>query len=316
MKLYRIIEFGTCAAVAAILCACSGGASMPSPSAPLAAAGESPATATKGLYVTVGTSAESIIGYNRKYKEVCREDVPYAGGVSADRAGDLIATDGASSTIVVYQGPQLCGSEYGSVSDPYGQPAATSSLDAIHGTIVVGNVFDNGGAPGSILVCTLAGGCTNNLLDANIYEVGGVALARNGDCWADATNSFGTATLTYFRGCTGLGKSATGFVNEYYGSMQIDRNGNLVTSDAFNARIDVYKGCDPRCKLIGGPFALHGNSFYISLNAKATLLAAADYANSSIDVYRYSPTGLAYRFSFQPGSPSDFLNGLAYSPGR
>jgi len=307
-----------CLAVLALLAGCGAPSSMPN--GPRATAQtptmQPPATAAAGLYVSVAGSGAAILGYNRKYKQICRIESGYAGGISADRAGNLLAASGASNTVTVYRGPQLCGPEYGSFSDPYGQPASISSRDALHGTIAVGNIFDKTGAPGSVSVCTVAGGCTANLTNSNMYEVGGVALARDGDCWADATNSLGTASLTYFRRCAGAGKSATGFVNHYYGGIQIDRRGNLVTIDAFSGTIYVYKGCDPRCSLVGGPFALQGASVYGTLNVNSTMFAAADVDTSEVDVYRYSPTGITYRFSLQPGSgASELLDGVAYSPG-
>lgn len=302
----------------ALLAGCGAPSSMPNGPQTTAQtrAIREPATARAGLYVSVAGSGAAILGYNHKYKQVCTIDSGYASGIFADRAGNLIAANGASNTVTVYRGPQLCGPEYGSFSDPYGQPVILSSRDALHGTIAVGNIFDKSGAPGSISVCTLAGGCTANLTNSNMYEVAGVAVARNGDCWADATNSSGTASLTYFRRCAGAGKSAAGFVNQYYGSIQIDRRGNLVTIDAFNGAIYVYKGCDPRCSLLGGPFALHGTSVYGTLNGNSTMFAAADFETSEVDVYRYSPTGITYRFSLQPGSgTSALLDGVAYSPG-
>lgn len=321
MKVCRLGCYAFSIATAAVaLIGCSASPEAPTRYAPDAAATRviPPATPTTGLYVAFFPTSGSatIVGYNRKYRKICSvEGPPYASGISADRDGNLIAVFGQN--IAVYQGPQLCGLERGSINDPYGQPGYTSSVDALDGKIVVGNVFDNGAKTGSISVCTLATGCTEHLLNANMHQVYGVALAGNGDCWADATNARNTrGTLTYFKGCSGKGKRSIGFVNQDSGGIQIDRYGNLITEDSFNSRIYVYKGCDPKCSLVGGPYALRGRSSDGSLNAKSTMFAANDYENGQIDIYSYSPSGLSYRSSFAPrtGFYWGFLNGVSYSP--
>ncbi|HVN68238.1 MAG TPA: hypothetical protein VMU38_01095 [Candidatus Binatia bacterium] len=245
---------------------------------------------------------------------ICSETASYPNSIAVDGKGNLIDPDGGSRTIIVYKGPGMCGPSVGSTSDNYGQPSDATSPNAATGTIVVGNIFDTSGA-GSISLCTLSGGCTTNLTNANMYEVAGVAQAKNGDCWASATSSGGTATLTYFAGCTGAGQAATGFVNAYYGGLDIDKAGNLVSIDAFTPALRVYKGCNPTCTLVGGPFALNGDSVYGHLNKKSTEFVAGDYANGELDVYKYKPTGLTYQFSITSGfNASDDVEGAAFNP--
>ena len=101
-------------------------------------------------------------------------------------------------------------------------------------------------------------------------------MAKNGDCWASATNSTGTATLTYFKGCTGSGRPAKHYRNSYYGGLDIDNAGNLVSISAFDSEVYVYKGCNPACTLVGGPFALHNQSIFGHLDQKSKHFAAAD----------------------------------------
>jgi hypothetical protein len=263
--------------------------------------------------------ASVINGYPHKNTSngppICSLTGSYVNGLAVDGKGNLIDPDGGTRTVIVYQGPGMCGPEIGSVSDPYGQPSDASSPNAATGNIAVGNIFDNSGLPGSISICSLSGGCTQNLTNSNMYEVAGVAMANNGDCWADATNSFGTATLTYFPGCTGSGEATTGFTNTYYGGLDIDANGNLVTIDAFTPAIDVYSGCNPNCTLVGGPFSLEGDSVFGHLNKQSMTFAAGDYDLGQIDVYYYSPTSLTYWYSFNNGLPaSDDVEGAAYNP--
>ena len=271
----------------------------------------------RGLYVTAG---DEIYGYRIKHGKVrgpaCTvQGANYPGPVAVDSAGDLIASDAGSKTVTVYKGPRMCGSELGSFSDPYGQPTDAASNDAATGTIAVANVFDTSGA-GSISICTLAGGCTKNLTNANMGEIAGVAMANNGDCWASATESSGTATLTYFKKCSGPGKAATGYKNVYYGGLDIDSHGNLVAIDAFSPALWVYKRCNPACTLVGGPFPLQGGAVFGHLNEDSTSFAAADYALDQVDVFQYTPTSLTYQYSFvPPGTTSSFgPTGVAYNP--
>jgi hypothetical protein len=269
----------------------------------------------KGIYVAGGTA---ISGYAINKQRVrgpkCTvKGLSYATAVAVDGAGNLMVPDGGSRTVTIFKGPAMCGPELGSFDDSYGQPSDAASSDAVTGSIAVANIFDSSGA-GSISLCTFSGGCTKNLTNANMYEVAGVAMAKNGDCWASATNSVGTATLTYFSRCAGPGQAATGWRNAYYGGLTIDSHGYLVALDAFAPQLWIYKGCKPSCTLVAGPFTLHGDSVYGSLNEKSTQLAAADYADGQVDVYAYSLTGLKYEYSFGAGSSSQEVWGVAFNP--
>ncbi len=209
----------------------------------------------------------------------------------------------------------MCGTEVGSVSDPYGQPADAVSTNAATGTIVVGNIFDTSGS-GSISLCTLAGGCTTNLTNPNMYEVYGVAQARNGDCWASATNLSGKATLTWFAGCTGAGKSVKRgtYKNASPGGLDIDSAGNLVALSYTTSQVYVYKGCNPACKVVGGPFLLKNESIFGKLDAKSKHFAVSAPVGE-IDVYNYSPTAIVYSYDFNNGlSPSLDVEGIALNP--
>ncbi len=272
-----------------------------------------PATLTTGIYGSQFFTAV-INGYkNSGAGPICTLAASYPNGIAVDGKGNLIDPDGGSRTVIVYKGPGMCGSSLGSVADPFGQPSDATSKNAKTSTIVVGNIFDTSGA-GSVSLCTLSGGCSN-LTNSNMYEVAGVAQALNGDCWASASNSAGTATLTYFKRCSGSGQAATGFMNAYYGGLDIDKHGYLVSIDAFAPALWVYKGCNPTCKLVGGPFALHGDAIYGRLNEKSTHLITGDYVNGALDVYKYTPTRLTYQSSITNGlSASGDVEGAAYNP--
>jgi len=239
--------------------------------------------------------------------------VSYVNGQAVDGKGNFIDPDGGTRTVIIFSSP--CGSELGSFSDSYGQPSDASSADATTGTIAVGNIFDNSGLPGSISVCTMSGGCTANLTNSNMYEVAGVAMDNSGNCWASATNSGGTATLTYFAGCTGSGQAATGYMNSYYGGLDIDKNGNLVSISAFNSEVYVYSGCNPACTLVGGPFTMEGEAVFGHLNKQSMSYCTGDFSLGQIDTYSYSPTSLTFLGSFNNGLNSSYIvEGCSYNP--
>lgn len=240
-------------------------------------------------------------------------------GIAVDQKGNLITPEAVNysgeKAIQIWAGPGMCGKSVGSILDPFGQPSDAASFDAADSTIVVSNIFDNSSASGSLSICTLSGGCTTNLTNPAMYKVAGVALAKNGDCWASAENTSGAATLTYFAGCTGSGTQATGFMNVDYGSLSIDMSGNLVSVDKTGQQVWVYSGCNPACTVVGGPFPLQGLSVFGALNVQSMTFMAGDQANGSVDVYYYSPTSLTYWYSYNNGlAPSGKVEGVAYNP--
>jgi hypothetical protein len=308
---------------AAVLSAGCGGTGM-SPNTPMTSDASSavqearsttvPDVFRKGVYVGDGTVIDGYaVNKQRVRGPKCTvKGMSYLNTVEVDGVGNLMVPNGGSKTVSVFKGPEMCGPELGSFNDPYGAPSDVASNNAVTGTIAVANVFDTSG-PGSISVCTFSAGCTQNLTNANMYEVASVAMAKNGDCWASASNSVGTASLTYFKRCAGAGQAATGWRNTYYGGLTIDIHGYLVAIDAFTPEVWIYKGCNPSCTLVAGPFTLHGDSLYASLNKDSTLLAAADYSVGQVDVYAYSLTGLTYEYSCC-GNVSTGVGGVAFNP--
>lgn len=263
-----------------------------------------------------------INGYNHNNSgngpPICSLPASYPNGIAVDGQGNLIDPDGGTRAVIVYQGPGMCGPEVGSVADSFGQPADASSADAASGTIVVGNIFDNSGLPGSISLCTLASGCSTNLTNPAMFEVAGVAQANNGDCWASAIDSSGFPTLTYFAGCSGAGQVASGFDNVFYGGLDIDKAGNLVSIDLIGSgtgSVWVYSGCNPSCTLVGGPFPTQGESIFGHVNKQSMSLAMGDFSVGAVDVYNYSPTSITYMYSITNGfAPSEDVEGAAYNP--
>jgi len=271
-----------------------------------------------GIYVA--EQSDGIYGYHAKNKSnnppICSISGPSnLSDIAVDGKRNLIVPDGGTRSVIIYSGPGMCGSKLGSFADPYGQPSDASSADATSGTLAVANIFDNSYQPGSISVCTLAAGCTRNLTASSMYQVAGVAMDKHGNCWASAIDSAGAATLTYFAGCTGSGQQATGYQNSYFGGLDIDKGGNLVSLSAYDSKVYVYSGCNPACRLVGG-YTLKNSAAFGHLNRKSTTFAVAALFVGQIDVYHYSPAGLTYWYSFNNGLSSSYLEvlGVAYDP--
>jgi hypothetical protein len=250
-----------------------------------------------------------------------------AGGVNSfgvDNSGNLIVPNGdeisGEHEIYVY-GPGMCGPFLGSIVDPYGQPSDASAVSATTGNIAVGNIVDTSG-PGSVSVCTLTSGtCSTNLTNSAIEEIGGVAMAANGDCWGDGINSEDVASLVYFAGCSGAGVVATGFVNPFYGGVDVDGKGNLVTVSLFGPSftlpsvVYVYSGCNPTCTLISST-PLTGENIFGHLGKQSLRFVTPNLESADVEVYKYRPSGLTLNYSFTGGLPcsSDECEAAAYSP--
>jgi hypothetical protein len=241
--------------------------------------------------------------------------------IAVDRKGDLIVPGVGARTIDVFSGPGLCGPKLGSIVDPYGYPVVAAAGRNVQSSkprgerIVVGHQF------GGVSVCTLSDGCTVNLTTPDIKYGFGVAIARNGDCWASGYESLFPGDqpyLVYFARCQGEGVLATGFQNSSAGGLDIDDNGNLIslsTRGGFLSELYIYSGCDPACTLVGGPFPLLGTGLSVHLDGRSKRFVAADNQYKQLDVYSYSTTGIKYEYSITNGlPPSEGMTGAAFSP--
>ncbi|MFZ0030512.1 MAG: hypothetical protein WAK84_01395 [Candidatus Cybelea sp.] len=272
----------------------------------------------EGLYVTEfdGISVEGYPINNRGNKPpLCTVRSVRPSDVAVDGKGNLLVPNLVAATVLVLKGPGICGAQTGSVADPYGSPSdVAAGSDATTGKFIIGNNVGPGGDnPGSVSVCTLKGGCTINLV-AVVQYVGGVALAKNGDCWDSGQDVLYHADLVYHRGCAKSSKRAEHFLNRYYGGLDIDNQGHMVSISSGDAKLYVYSGCNPTCSLVGGPFALRGSPFFGHLNASSTRLAVGNGATNEVDVYSYSPTNVRFLYSFNKGLPRGDVSGATYNP--
>jgi len=282
-------------------------------------AGSPDAAAKAGVYV--GSFGASVIdGYTaanpHNKAPVCTiSGVSAVNGLGADGVGNVIDPDGGSRSIIIF-GPH-CGSSLATISDTFGQPSDATSANAMTGKIAVGNILDASQSFGSLMTCTVKSGCTN-LTSSNITGyAGGVAMDKAGkNCWITSENaSFSAAVLTYYKGCKGAGAATTGFVNKSYGSLDIDTAGNLVSIDFMNNALYVYKGCNPKCTTVGGPFTLHGESIFGKFNDTAKSFEAVEFSVGQVDVYTYTPTAVTYKYSYNNGLvASQQPEGVAFAP--
>jgi hypothetical protein len=273
-----------------------------------------------GIYVSQGSSSDTqLFGYpsnNRKNKgPICTENVHPTYDLAVDGKGNLIAPN-TDDTVTVFAGPRMCGRSLGTFKTVF-YPVDASSSNAASGKIAVGIAEDGGSGNGVIQVCTLKKGCYATLSDGTQIDfLVAVAMNKHGDCWASGILP---TTLIYFKGCSAAAQSTTGYENTDAGGLDIDNEGHLLSISCSEVscstpELYVYSGCNPRCKKVGGPFALHGTSWYGHLNANNTRFATADYEYGQVDVYKYAPTSVTYLYSFDSGLSTD-IRGVAYSPG-
>ncbi len=270
----------------------------------------------RGLYVLASSNIYGFPADNRDNKPpFCSFVGPSSppGTIAFDTKGRMIVPDYVSSTITVYAAPtspKACGKMLGVIRDSYGQPVDAASVDAVNGRIFV--VADQ-----QVDICTLRRGCTRSLSGPNLSPAASIALSRDGDCWAEGDGVSGPGVLDYFKGCDSAGQGTTGYFGDgdNYGGLDIDRHGNIVSIFANyhnSPAVYVYSGCNPACTMLSGPLPLRGTGTYGRLNKDSTEFAAADYQNSSVDVYKYSPTTLTFEYSFSKGL-SD-VEGVAFNP--
>lgn len=227
-------------------------------------------------------------------------------GWGVDNVGDLILPAGSSASVEpsinVYQGPKPCGKLLGTITDSTGQAADAKSFNATKDKIYVGEIASTASATGEIVICMLkTKSCGTPITNAAITGHGaGVAIDAKGDCWMSAGTSTNTGfLLVYWKGCKGKGVVATGTKNSDFGGLFFDTKGNLVSIDLAGT-IYVYKGCAPKCTVVG-TLTMKAASIFGNLNAAGTELAVGDVTNTQIDVYKYTPTKLTYMYSFNKG---------------
>jgi hypothetical protein len=300
-----------------------------------------PASARKHIYAS--DTGTNVYGYK---PGLCTESgVASVTDIATDFSGNLIVPNGGTTNqVFVYNknvaagSAGMCGTLASPViNDGFGSPSDAAAIDAVNKLIVVAN----GG--GNVVTCTLAPTCTQ-LTSPNMgTTIGGVAMSKTGDCYADAIDAISSRpalwlyTGTPTNPCTGAGieiTSANGFSERSVGGLNIDGHLNLVVISQLNSSgntpstVTIYSGCSTgTCTIAGGPFSL-GSSFgtppltnpeaeFGHLNKSSTRFVTADFHYGQIDIYEYtlSPLGLNYKYSFNaPGLTNPPVEGAAYMP--
>jgi hypothetical protein len=219
-------------------------------------------------------------------------------GFGTDTKGNVMVPyfSGSGYRLTVFK--PNCGKSLWSASVTNGQPADAYATNASR-RVLVSEIVNDSRDAGALVFCSKKSGCGTPFANPSITGYGGgVAMAKNGDCWLSAESaSFTGFVLAYFKGCSGSGEVATGTSNAYYGGLFVDKQGNLGSID-LSGYLYVYKGCNPACTLLSKS-VLQGESIFGGLDKKGTSFVAGDFANNDVDIYSYSATkGLTYSYSF------------------
>jgi hypothetical protein len=282
----------------------------------------------QGIYVSTGSDVYGYAVTDRESKPpICTIHQPNGYGdrnISVDRAGNLLVPHDLA--VAVYTGPKMCGTL--ALDAGYGEggrPMDVASLDAMHARTAIAAVNYSSSGYGTFSFCTLAQSshCVIPRMAPQLYDSSAVTIDHDGNCWVSGWTWSGSQVLYYVRrSLAGIavgvapcvaGVSTTGTLNVGFGGLDIDHQGHLVTIDPTkNGRVFVYEGCDPGCRLIGGPFPLRHPGRYGHLNHAGTLFAVA--TSTGVDVYTYSLTALTYAYTFATDISN--ITGVAFSPGR
>jgi hypothetical protein len=279
---------------------------------------QAPASAIKGSYASEFYGG-FVNGYTKNNSgnnpSICTESVSSVNNFGVDGQGSLIIP-AAFSGVNVYS-PGMCGSLAATITDSYGQASDASTVNAMSGPIVVGNIL----GPGFVVNCTVSSLTCTQLTpgSAGIGEVAGVGMNAAGDCWADSFNAAFTAVeLTWWAGCTGTGTVTTGFLNTGYGGVDVDNKGNIVTFNwhgSAGTDLWVYSGCNPACTSVSDNSLTNNSALFGHIGKQGERLIVGAYLAGQADIYAYTPTTLTYYYSFNNGlTASGLVEAAAYSP--
>jgi hypothetical protein len=230
-------------------------------------------------------------------------------GIAVDPAGNLWVPSGTGGGQGYTQeyAPN-CGAAELKITDPNGQPA-DAGFDS-KGNIYILNIFDAGGAAGSVNIYSSGGTLTSSLTDPSFNELIGIATDSKDDIFVSNRLTSGAGNVVEFPGGQMPGTALSGVSLGLPGAPQLDRRNNLVITDWNALTLDVWTP-----PYSGSPTvtAMNGLSLWCPLTENERRLYCADLGNGSVDVYAY-PSG-SYMYSFTNGlSPSGYATGSALSP--
>jgi hypothetical protein len=220
--------------------------------------------------------------------------------------------DGGSRTVIIHK--PACGAQVGAaLADPNGQPSDVAFND-VTGTRYVSDIFNTGGAAGSIQVYKKTDTTpSSQLSDATFFELIGIDTDKAGNVWQSYLDSSGVGHLAEFiagkmpahiHNITGLSRP---------GGVEIAKSKLMIVVDINTStpQAGVYKP-----PYSGAPtkiIPLKGGSVFGKLDFANKNLYVVSFTNSSLDVYKW-PSG-TYEYSVTNGIPSGSnAEGVAVDP--
>jgi hypothetical protein len=300
------LAFTLCSAIT--MASCSANSSTAPPLSRPAWWRDAPAAIRVGVYVGQAGYNSVIFGYRARNKSNGAPECSIGyqnfaqSQIAVDASGNVYSPDFRTGDTNIY-GPN-CGSLIASVNDPYG-----SDFDVAVGEN--GTFYGVGGT--HVSVCTLSG-CTSELTDSSIKQLGTAAVDAQGTVWASYYNQSGVPSLIAWTP-RGDVQVMNGYVNRNTpGDLMFDKRGRLVSLQTGFFKVYVYK-CDVYEATCFKPkaFRLKAASLFGSLNAANTDFQATDYANDSVDVYSWPR--LEYKYSYSRGLNASYgVQGIAQVP--
>lgn len=305
MRLDRIARVVALCLTAAGPAACGApGASQPPPAPPAQQPAahpswwrQAPEAARAGVYVAQanGSSDGVVFGYGPHDKANKAPGCSVTGlhfgetQIAVDPKGRLYLPDIETGAIAVYA--PHCGSLLRTISDPGGSDVAVAAVD--------GSLFAAAGGT-HVSVCR-DGACSRKLTDDSILQIESVAVDHLGNVWASYYNQSGAPSLIVWPNGSMPGRVVNGYVNANTpGDLSFDVHDNLISIQSRFTHVYVYECAAGVANCINtGTFALKAASVFGSLNAKSTDYQVTDYANDSVDVYRYPD--FKYEYSYDRG---------------
>jgi sugar lactone lactonase YvrE len=234
------------------MAACSGGSqagSVPalpnSPQQQSASATIFDAGNSKGWTYVAPIGTTTVYGYNRRNRSnqppVCTVGpfVSVNGGIGVDQSGNLwVPDEGANPKTITEYGPD-CGPAKTVLSDPGDAGPDNVAFDT-NGHVYVSNSFANSGGPGNILQYT-GTSITKTLSDPDIATPQGLAVDKRNNVWVSYRDpgSTGTYVAEFPRGKMPA-KLFKNISLGFPGSLQFDRNQNLMGPNGNFSSLDIY----------------------------------------------------------------------------
>jgi hypothetical protein len=214
------------------------------------------------------------------------------------------------------QQTECTGAPFFTIPDNDGLPGAIA-FDRKGGVYIL-NIINNGGPGTGASIDVYAAGQTSPstvLQEPKAYMAVGVAVDAVKNVYMSWVNKKNVGHVDMFTGRQNPPVAlpmTTGFI----GGITFDAAANLLVVDQTAGKIDVFS--KPYGEKSSATIQLSGYSVQCTFDRRRAHLYCSDYAQGSIDVYKYSslnPAATAYQYSWTNGlQPSQMIQGIAISP--